>query len=104
MVLLFIGVTVTFSSLAIFAAMALGVMKLPIVVHKYLDWLVILGLTLIVAGGMVLWFNGYRSKRAHEQMRLNEHRESRSLFFEQAKKHREEREAAASSVNDGPVN
>jgi hypothetical protein len=88
--LLLLGLALTL----LWGGMALKLVRMPLLVHSYLDWVVVLSMVLIAAGAGLIFQKSRRTMQAEKQMRMEVHRRSRALFSEKSRLHREEQAKA----------
>ncbi len=84
--LLLVGVGLTLW----WGAMALKLVRMPLLVHPYLDWVVVLSMVLMLVGAALLFLKARRFRRAARHVRMEAHRRSRALFTENSRLHREQ--------------
>jgi hypothetical protein len=88
--LLLLGVAFTL----LWGAMAFELVRMPLFVHSYLDWVVVLSMVLMLVGAALLFFKAYSGRKVAKRMRLDAHRRSRALFSEKSRLHREQQQGA----------
>ncbi len=94
LLLILAGMALTVLWMSVFGAKVLHLVSVPLLVHPYLDWVVVLGMVLIAAGAALLFFKAHRGRKVAKRMRMDAHRRSRALFSEKSRLHREEQAKA----------
>jgi len=94
LLLLLAGMALTVLWMSVFGAKVLHMVSVPLLVHPYLDWVVVLSMVLIAAGAGLIFQKSRRTMQAEKQMRMEVHRRSRALFSEKSRLHREEQAKA----------
>jgi hypothetical protein len=90
--LLLLGLALTL----LWGGMALKLVRMPLLVHSYLDWVVVLSMVLMLAGAGLLFFKAHRGRKVAKRMRLDAHRRSRALFSEKSRLYKERVEGSSS--------